>query len=249
MISRTRIKLIKSLNLKKYRKSYGLFVAEGVVNVSDFLKSGLKPEYFYITEKGLGKIDKSLLPENLATVGSKDMERITLLKNPSEVLAVFPLPENRSLDLKSINDYVLMLDDIKDPGNLGTIIRTADWFGIKNIVCSNETVDVYNPKVVQATMGSLSRVDVFYHDIVKLLENSGDIEIYGAFLNGADIKEVEKQEKGVIIIGSEAHGISTKVEPYVTKKITIPRFKNSKTGAESLNASIATAIICYEFRR
>ncbi len=249
MISKTRIKLIKSLNLKKYRKSYGLFVAEGVVNVSDFLKSGLEPEYFYITDKGLEKFDNKLLPENTAKVSSKDMERITLLKNPSEVLSVFPLPENKNFDIKNINDYVLMLDDIKDPGNLGTIIRTADWFGIDKIICSNETVDAFNPKVVQATMGSLSRVNVFYDDIVNILHDSGNIEVYGAFLDGTDIKEVDKPGKGVIIIGSEAHGISKNVEPFVTKKITIPRFKNSKTGAESLNASVATSIICYEFRR
>ena len=245
MLSKSKIKLIRSLHLKKYRKLNGLFVAEGVINVFDLLKSKLKPDSLYVTEKGYRKFKNELNNIAFEVITGKQMEMITLLKTPSDILAVFELPEEAMTEPKDIQDYILMLDNIKDPGNLGTIIRTADWFGIKNIVCSPETVDAFNPKVVQATMGSLARVNINYTDLTEFLKSAENINIYGAYLNGTPVKSVEKPGKGIIIIGSEAHGISNYLQPYVSHRITIPGEGN----AESLNASVAAAILCYEFKR
>jgi len=248
MPSKAQIKLIRSLHLKKYRKEHRLFVAEGTVNVLDFLENDAETVNFYATEKWLKKFGSeiNISPE---TVPTKVMAQMTHLKTPSEVLAVFKIPENKPLYPNDINDLVLALDNINDPGNLGTIIRTADWFGIKNIVCSHETVDAFNPKVVQATMGSLMRVNITYSNLKEFFSAAKATEIIGAYLEGIDAKEIKKPVKGILLIGNEAHGISDDLAAYVTQKVTIPRYGNNKKHAESLNASIATAILCYEFRR
>ena len=228
----------------KFRKQHKMFFAEGSINVLDFIKSGLQPVDLFATEIWLEKNSKLLTFENVEKVSEKEFARITALKNPSEVLAVFNLPENKIPLPSKINGLVLMLDDIKDPGNLGTIIRTADWFGIKDIICSQQTVDAFNPKVVQATMGSLSRLNVSYFNLYEWLEGvEAATNIYGAVLNGESIKEISKPKNDVLIIGSEAHGISAEVLKFVSKPITIPHAEIS--GAESLNASIATAILLY----
>ena len=230
----------------KFRKQHKMFIAEGSINVLDFIKSGLQPVDLFATETWLEKNSKLLTFENVEKVSEKEFARITALKNPSEVLAVFNLPENKIPLPSKINGLVLMLDDIKDPGNLGTIIRTADWFGIKDIICSQQTVDAFNPKVVQATMGSLSRLNVSYFNLYEWLEGvEAATNIYGAVLNGESIKEISKPKNDVLIIGSEAHGISAEVLKFVNKPITIPRAETG--GAESLNASIATAILLYAF--
>jgi TrmH family RNA methyltransferase len=249
MPSKSQIKLVKSLHLKKNRKANGLFVAEGAINVSDFLNSDLIIDKLYATEKWTTANRELALTYNAEKVSHKEMEMMTLLKNPSDVLAVFKLPDLKMITKNDIDDYVLMLDNIKDPGNLGTIIRTADWFGISTVICSSETVDVFNPKVVQATMGSLARVNVFYTEPVKFLKRIKNIDVYGAFLNGTPVNKIEKKGNGIIIIGSEAHGISKEVEEFVNKRITIPSFRKNSKKAESLNASVAAAVLCYEFRR
>jgi TrmH family RNA methyltransferase len=249
MLSKSQIKKVRSLHLKKNRKANGLFVAEGNINVTDLLESDLKLEHLYATDRWITGHPETAEKYHAEKISAKEMEMMTLLKTPSEVLAVFQLPETSKFNPDEIVDYILMLDNIKDPGNLGTIIRTADWFGIKNIVCSPETVDVFNPKVVQATMGSLARVGVHYIDLPEFLTSVNNLNIYGAFLNGSPVDKVEKTGKGIIVVGSEAHGISREVEKLITHRITIPSFGQKEKGAESLNASIATAILCYEFRR
>jgi len=246
MLSKAKIKFVNSLKMGKFRKHNKMFFAEGSINVLDFIKSGFLPNELFATETWIEGNSKYLDFENVQQVSEKELSRITALKNPSEVFAVFDLPRNKTPEPSKINSLVLVLDDIKDPGNLGTIIRTADWFGIKNIICSPQTVDAFNPKVVQATMGSLSRLRINYCELSEWLSGIGnDTNIYGAVLNGENIREVKKPQNDVLIIGSEAHGISKEVLEFVNKPVTIPR--SEEGGAESLNASIATAILLYAF--
>ncbi len=250
MPSKPQMKLIRSLHLKKYRNEYNLFVAEGSTNVLDLLKSPFNLQWLFARESWVEKFEGRLHEIDVQTVSEKEMEKMSHLKNASEVLAVFKLPELPEFNPGGIDDYVLALDDIKDPGNMGTIIRTADWFGIDTIICTRETVDAYNPKVIQASMGSLARVRVHYLDLESVLsEMPTDIDVYGAFLHGDPVSTVEKRGRGILLIGSEAHGISKDYLSLITHKITIPSFAKGITGAESLNAAIATSILCYEFRR
>ncbi len=250
MPTKAQIKLVKSLHLKKFRNEYNLFVAEGSTNVLELLNSPFRLQWLFARELWIEKNEDSLQGVNIQRVTSKEMEMMSLLKNPSEVLAVFKLPELPPFDSGAIDDYILALDDLKDPGNLGTIVRTADWFGIKTILCTRETVDVFNPKVVQATMGSLARVQLHYLDLERVLsEMPAHIDVYGAYLYGEPVSKAEKQGKGIILIGSEAHGIDKKYLSLITHKITIPSFAKGNGGAESLNAAVATAILCYEFRK
>jgi TrmH family RNA methyltransferase len=250
MLSKAKIKLINSLKLRKYRWEHKLFLAEGSINVVDFLQSGIKVEELFGTAGWLEKHAGILGNIDVTSVNPKEIEKITALKTPSEVLALLAIPQYPEIDLKKTNDLVLMLDDIKDPGNLGTIIRTADWFGIRQIICSPETVDAFNPKVVQASMGSLARVEIHYVELSKILTTKpADIPVFGAVLDGKALNEIKDTKKGIILVGSEAHGISEKLLPLIDEKLTIPYFQgNSTEKAESLNASIATAIICYAFR-
>ena len=250
MISKARIKLITSLQQQKYRKKYGLFVAEGTTNVLDFLQSGIKAEEVFATAAWIEKHGEDTGGIPVTEVNMKELRKISSLKNPSEVLAVLAQPPETTPDLAKVNDLVLMLDDLHDPGNMGTIIRTADWFGIRTIICSEDTVDVYNPKVVQASMGSLARVQVSYTNLYELLKSKPDyLEVFGAVLDGKNITDLPKPKLGIILIGSEAHGISEKLMPLIDHKMTIPGMPAENGSAESLNASIATAITCYEFRR
>ena len=249
MLSKAKIKLINSLKLSKYRREHNLFLAEGSINVLDFLQGGNRVEEVFATAEWAENNRRFLKDQNVTIVSRGEFEKITALKTPSEVLALLAIPEYPLIDLYSINDLVLMLDDIKDPGNLGTIIRTADWFGIRHIICSNQTVDAYNPKVVQASMGSLARVEVYYDDLINLLKlKPHTFPVLGAVLDGKPLVELKAMKKGILLIGSEAHGISEKLLPFVDHKITIPSFATSLRSAESLNASIATAIICYALR-
>lgn len=250
MLSKAKIKLINSLKLSKYRREHKLFLAEGSINVLDFLQGEIKVVELFGTSEWLEKHADKIRNIEVSSVTQKEFEKITALKTPSEVLALLAIPEYPEFDLKTIHDLVLMLDDIKDPGNLGTIIRTADWFGIRQIICSPETVDAYNPKVVQASMGSLARVEVHYMELSKILKTkSADIPVFGALLEGKPLTECKETKKGIILIGSEAHGISEKLIPFIDEKLTIPAFQGASSAkAESLNASIATAIICYAFR-
>jgi TrmH family RNA methyltransferase len=246
MISKNLIKLIKSLEQKKFRLREKLFVAEGPKVVGDIMVSK-RPQRLIATRQWY---EKHQIEEDVL-VGEDELRKVSFLQHPQEVIALFPLPEISSFDNNSLqNDLVLALDDVQDPGNLGTIIRLADWFGIEQIICSLGTADAFSPKVVQATMGSIARVNLHYTDLPSFLENLGDgFPIYGTFLNGTNVYEQELSKSGVIIMGNEGKGISKEVERYVNKRLFIPSYPAERPTAESLNVAIATAITCAEFRR
>ena len=241
MLSKTIVKYIQSLAHKKVRDTEGVFIAEGPKVVDEFLMSQqfiCKNVYAlngWITENK--NLLKNISAEILVEINETELEKISLLKTPNNVLAVFYKKEEILSDLK--NGFSLMLNDIRDPGNMGTIIRTADWFGIKNIICSNECVDCYNEKVVQATMGSLARVEIVYTDLENFINQHAEIKVYAAALNGKSIFSINKIEEGIILIGNESKGIAENLLRLSTEKITIPK----KGEAESLNASVACGII------
>lgn len=250
MLSKAKIKLINQLKQKKYRELDNLFLVEGSRNVLDFLQSKSNLVELFATNSWIQKHERDIANYGSITVSTKDIKKITALSTPSEVLAIFTLPDTGFNGKIDTDNLIIALDNISDPGNLGTIIRTADWFGISQIICSNNTVDAYNPKVVQATMGSLARVKVTYTELNNLLASlPKELPVFGATLNGTPITELKPQTNGIILIGSEAHGISNELLPYITHKITIPSFnQNTANRPESLNASIANAIICYALK-
>ena len=229
MLSRNQIKFIKSLKQKKFRLQHQLFVVEGEKIVNDFLNSDWKIEQIYATKQWEG---------DAVEVSIKELERISSLKTPNKVLAIIKMPQRKSV---ISGNLVLALDTIKDPGNLGTIIRLADWFGIQHIICSQNCVELYNPKVVQATMGSLCRIQVQYLNLKSTLENMTDYDICAAVMDGKSIFSVEKSEKRIILMGSESHGISTELLEIAHQRVTIPKSENSQ--AESLNVANACGII------
>ena len=261
MLTKNQLKLVRSLELKKNRKKEGLFVAEGPKVVGDLLRAGFVPHSIFTTEPTPNPSQKG--GEVFQLVTDDELRKLSFLQHPQEVLAVFEIPSPGSLpfreglgvgSLPSLLGGVggrplsLALDGIQDPGNLGTIIRIADWFGISTIYCSEDTADVYNPKVVQATMGSLAHINIVYCDLVALLQQY-DGPIYGTLLDGNDIYQQELSEKGIIVMGNEGNGISQRVRPLITHKLLIPNFNKNSETAESLNVAIATAITCSEFRR
>ncbi|MBR2113940.1 MAG: RNA methyltransferase [Prevotella sp.] len=240
MLSKNQIKLIKSLETKKNRKRAGLFVAEGPKVVGDLLRAGYTPHSIFST---VSRPDAELITND-------ELRRISFLQHPQEVLGVFhiPTPSHTSKFKHQTSNISLALDGVQDPGNVGTIIRIADWFGITQIYCSPDTADVYNPKVVQATMGSLAHVSITYCDIVALLSKA-DVPIYGTLLDGQDIYQQPLSENGIIVMGNEGNGISPEVRQLVTNKLLIPNFNKNSETAESLNVAIATAITLSEFKR
>lgn len=244
MLSKNQIKLIKSLETKKNRKREGLFVAEGPKVVGDLLRAGYQPHSIYATPQC------SLFNVQCSTVTEDELHRISFLQHPQEVLAIFHIPTPpQTLDIRPQTSALsLALDGVQDPGNVGTIIRIADWFGITQIICSPDTADVYNPKVVQATMGSLAHVSITYCDLVPLLREA-NVPVYGTLLDGQDIYQQPLSAEGIIVMGNEGNGISPEVRQLVTNKLLIPNFNNNTETAESLNVAIATAITCSEFRR
>ncbi|MDI9873020.1 TrmH family RNA methyltransferase [Flectobacillus rivi] len=245
MLSKNQIKYINSLQQKKFRQEYQSFVVEGAKSVVELLSSDFELESLYVTED-FYKETKPLLdkqPLRAEIVGQAELEKAGTFSSNNAALAVAKIKSNQELLLNE-TEYALVLDEIRDPGNLGTIIRIADWYGIQKIICSEGTVDLYNPKVISSTMGSFTRVSLFYTDLVKYLKGQQK-SIYGAFLDSENVHTLNFAPSGYIIIGNEANGISEAVEEVVTHKITIPRFG----GAESLNAGIATAVICDNLRR
>lgn len=252
MISKNQIQFIKSLTISKFRKIHKMFIAEGPKLINELANSSFKIEAIYALPSWINsnRVKFSNSP-NFSEVSEKELDRISGLKTPNQVLALVHMVENIPPESKALKDLVLMLDDISDPGNMGTIIRTADWFGIKQILCSNTCVDMYNPKVVQATMGSLFRVRIYFTNLKEYLEQIPKKQlIYGTLLKGENIYETKLSKQGMIIIGNESHGISEDLIPFITNKITIPNYSiKSFETAESLNASIATAIVCAEFRK
>ena len=237
MLSKNQIKFVHSLELKKNRKREQLFVAEGPKVVGDLLRAGFRPHSIFSTSP---RQDGQLVTE-------EELQRISFLQHPQEVLAVFEIPDSEHRPINP-NGLSLALDGIQDPGNLGTIIRIADWFGIDAIYCSPDTADAYNPKVVQATMGSIAHIPIIYGDLVELISKA-QCPVYGTLLDGNDIYQQPITPNGIIVMGNEGNGISESVRPLVTNRLLIPNFSNSPETAESLNVAIATAITCSEFKR
>ncbi len=239
MLSKNRIKLIKSLSQKKYRQQHGLFTVEGIKGIQEFLNSEFELESIYTT------VDQFNAPQALTfEISSNDLKKISSLKTPNTALAVFKTPKPKAILTDAL---VVALDDVRDPGNLGTIIRLCDWYGIKDLVCSENTVDCYNSKVVQATMGSLSRVNISYLNLNHFLEETS-AEIFGTFMNGQNIYNTSLPTSGIIIMGNEANGISEAITSKINTKLTIPQFGDQRD-TESLNVANATAIVLSEFMR
>ena len=242
MISKNQQKLIRQLEKKKFRQREGLFVAEGPKVVGDLIRAGIPPKALFATEEYTADHTNIYINE----VTTEELQRVSFLQHPQQVLGLFPLPEPM-VEPPLEGRLYLALDGVQDPGNLGTIIRLADWFGIDTIYCSNDTADAWAPKVVQATMGSIARVKVVYIDLISLLRSTF-LPVYGTLLDGIDIYHEELTKDGIIVMGNEGNGISPEVRELVTRRLLIPPFNQGDT-AESLNVAIATAITCSEFRR
>jgi len=248
MLSKNKIKFFNSLKLRKYRKKHKLFIAEGKKIIKDLIDSDFIAEYIVTENEDFYYKLNSNTELNIA--GIDELKKITSLKTVSDSIAYFQIPEY-NLDYNNLkNELTLFCDDIQNPGNIGAIIRTADWFGISNIICSKDTVDIYNPKVVQASMGAIARVKVHYVDKVNFFEKiANNVFVYGTLLDGENLYNTNLKENGIIIIGNEGSGISSELLKYISKRINIPNFSENANKTESLNASIATAIVCSEFRR
>jgi TrmH family RNA methyltransferase len=245
MLSKSQISLLKSLQHKKERTENGLFLVEGYKSIIEFINSAYQIEAIYYTASFEPKMLNLSRKINLYNISATDVEKISSLKTPQEVIALVKIPSHTPLNNQKLRQkFSLVLDGIQDPGNMGTIIRTADWFGITDVICSEDTVDAYNPKVVQASMGSLSRINVHYTNLPCLLPNL-HLPLFGAMLNGQSIYETDFGAEGLIVMGNEGNGLRPEIEQLIDKAITIPRAGK----AESLNVAIATALFCSEINR
>ncbi|MEZ7946388.1 MAG: RNA methyltransferase [Flavobacteriaceae bacterium] len=237
-LSKNHLKLITSLSQKKYRHKYKLFIVEGIKVVQEFLNSSYELEILFSTESSFSYLDSFI------EVSEQELKKISSLKTPNKVIALFKIPVEKN---SSSSGLTVALDAINDPGNLGTIIRLCDWFGVDQLLCSKETVDCYNTKVVQSSMGSLTRVAISYIDLKEYL-TSVSIPVFIADMDGDNIYEMKPPTSAVLVMGNEANGISNSIKQIVSTKITIPRYGNSQL-TESLNVATATAILLSEFRR
>lgn len=248
MLTKNQIKFIQSLSRKKGRIESRCFLAEGNKLVEDTL-STFKCRMLIATPEWWQK-HTLVQAEQCFEVTHDELSRISLLTTPQEVLAVYEIPQQQLDENRLKNELSLVLDTIQDPGNLGTIIRIADWMGIHNIICSPECADVYNPKVVQATMGALARVAVHYTPLQPFLSRiEKELPIYGTFLDGENIYHKELSNNGLIVMGNEGNGISDTIRPLISQRLYIPNYPQGASTSESLNVAVATAITCAEFRR
>ena len=240
MVSKNQIKLITSLQQKKFRQQHKLFLAEGVKVIQELLDSNFVLEHLFVSDSILDAVNNS----QKTIVIEAELKKISCLATPNNCLALFKIPEAKAPIQKGL---IVALDSIRDPGNLGTIIRLCDWFGVEQLWCNEQTVDVYNPKVVQATMGSIARVAVTYLDLEKQLQNS-TIPVFGTFMDGKNVYQENLPQEGILVLGNEANGISQNIEKLVTNRLAIPRFGKLQQ-TESLNVATATAIFLSEFKR
>ncbi|SEA48369.1 RNA methyltransferase [Bizionia paragorgiae] len=238
MLSKSQIKVITRLKQKKYRVQDGIFVAEGIKVINELLESHLELQQLFTTVSFGTALEKEQL------ITEAELKKISFLKTPNKALALFKIPQQQAIPT---NQFVVALDNVRDPGNLGTIIRLCDWFGVEELVCNTETVDCYNPKVIQATMGSITRVNVSYIDLESYLKASNS-PVFGAFMDGDNVYKTTLPETGILVLGNEANGISPEIEALVTNRIAIPRF-GALQATESLNVATATAILLSEFKR
>ncbi len=240
MVSKNQIKLITSLHQKKYRLTHGLFIAEGIKVIEELLRSDFSLNHIYQIEP----LFESVSNDFKTTISSDELRKISALHTPNNCLAVFEIPAQRPI---LEHGLIVALDDVRDPGNLGTILRICDWFGIEQLVCSNETVDVYNPKVVQATMGSVSRVKVQYTDLSEWLSQT-KLPVYGTFMDGKNIYQEVLPKEAIVVFGNEGNGISEVIQKHIANRIAIPKFGKLQQ-TESLNVAASTAIVLSEFHR
>ena len=246
MLSKSKRKLIRSLEKKKNRDELKLFVAEGNKLVADLIHTF---ECDWMIAKTSWLATQGNIPAKEIFIDEDDeIRKISLLKTPQDVLAVFKQPEYKLEDANPTNQLILVLDGIQDPGNLGTIIRSADWFGIEHIVCSFDTADIFGPKAIQATMGALAHLNIHYTELEIFLK-AYKTPIYGTFLDGENIYEKPLSNHGIIVMGNEGNGIRSAIETLIKERLYIPNYPVNRETSESLNVAIATAIICAEFRR
>ena len=238
ILSNNHQKLITSLSQKKYRQKHQLFIAEGVKVVRELLKSSFELEIIFSTDHEFSSLDC------FVQVSDQELKKISSLKTPNKVLALFKIPSQKKINSSGL---IVALDTVNDPGNLGTIIRLCDWFGVEQLVCSKDTVDCYNSKVVQATMGSLTRVSISYLNLPEYLQTVS-LPIFIADMDGVNIHKAKLPASAVLVIGNEANGVSETLKQLVSNKISIPRYGNSNQ-VESLNVATATAVLLNEFRR
>lgn len=238
-MTKAEIQLVRSLDDKRGRAESGLFIAEGAKLVRELLGSHFRVHKVYCTGEGFGDAER---------VTAKEMERISRLKTPSDCLALVEIPKYRQGTDVTSGRLVLALDEVQNPGNMGTIIRLADWFGIGDILCSENSADCFNPKVVQATMGAIARVRVHYGDLAAMLSSAGT-PVFGTFLDGENIYEADLPAEGVIMLGNEGQGISDAAARLVTRRLLIPPYPADRQGSESLNVAVAAAVVISEFRR
>ena len=257
MISTTRLKLLRSLQHKKYRDQHGLFLVEGEKMVGELLRQIYPPRFkvkdIYATPDWIGRNQKEIPATDIKVVKATraEIQKIISLVSPQPVLALVAKPDS-TLDFKELlHTPVLAFESIRDPGNLGTIIRTADWFGMKHIICTPDSTDVFNPKVVQSTMGAIVRVRVHYQDLNAVLASPPMEEkaVYGTFLDGDNIYEASLSDAPLILFGNESHGLSNTYDAHIHRRLSIPSFSRSGKGSESLNVASSVAVVCSEIRR
>ncbi len=250
MITKNNIKLIHSLTKKKYRDIHHLFIAEGDKLVTDLIANKCNIKWIFAEKEWINHSDLSSYIEVTEST-PEQLKKISQLTTPPSVIAICEIPNHNISAVSPLNDLILALDDVQNPGNLGTIIRLADWFGIPNIICSTNSADCYNPKVIQATMGAISRVKIYYCDLLEyiVLQKKNKIPVYGTTLNGNNIYQQKLENKGILVMGNEGNGISHQIQQLIDKKLYIPSFSTSDLQSESLNVSTATAIALSEFKR
>lgn len=247
MISQAQIKLIQSLDQKKFRKQHQLFVVEGEKMVEELLNSNFNIQHVYAVNEYI--LPATLKKFSFSNISEAELKKISTLKTPNKVLAVASIPEN-TINIAS-NSLIIALDNVQDPGNLGTIIRTACWFGISTLVCSPDTVDAYNPKVIQSTMGAIFKMDIHYTPLDEFLQNSieANTPIYGTLLTGENMYKCRLNDCGIIVMGNESKGISQEIKKFISHPILIPGYPEGSVNIESLNVGVAAAIVMAEFRR
>ena len=257
MLSKNKIKFLSSLKIRKHRDSSGMFLAEGEKIVKEILFSEnilLKPMELFASEEFINEIPKGIFPAafQVTPVTDSELRKISSLSSPNKAILLLNIPKYKPEIKKVMNSVSLVLEDIRDPGNLGTIIRTADWFGIHDIFCSMESVDLFNPKTVQSTMGAIARVKVHYADPIELVRSfrkDFKSDIIGTFPEGPDLHTIELPASGIIVFGNESQGISAGMSDLLTRKVRIPSYTIGNSTSESLNIASAVAIICWEVRR
>ena len=239
-ISKNQLKLITSLSQKKYRQKHNLFIAEGVKVLNELLNSTFEIETLFCTDD----FEATISEEKVVRISETELKKVSTLKSPNKALGIFKIPKEKAVQNSGLT---IALDAINDPGNLGTIIRLCDWFGVTQLVCSKDTVDCYNQKVVQASMGSLTRVSIHYTDLENYITKS-NLDTFIADMDGENVYKTKLPKEGILIMGNEANGVSKEIKSLLQYKISIPRFGETQE-TESLNVATATAILLSEFKR